>query len=114
MEASSFLRPIRFRVARHFPLFPLLTKYRIQSLSQGLEVLLVLLPYNVDLRVVRDGLEGNSRHPLVHKALSDISSRGPSCDIRSRDLGLLSQTFRTIRKQVIGIPSSHEASSRQS
>src|SRR5262249_53401519 len=70
------IRPLGLGVARDLPLFPLLLERGVQLRAQRLERLLPLLPDDVDLRVVRDRLEGDVRYALVDEALADVAARG--------------------------------------
>src|SRR2546425_1271214 len=58
------VRPLRFGLARALPLLPLLLQRGVELLAQRLQPRLPLLPDDVDLRVVGDGLERDVRHPL--------------------------------------------------
>src|SRR5437899_12850697 len=69
------VRPLGFGLARDLPLLPLLLQRGVELLAQRLQPRLPLLPDDVDLRVVGDGLERNVGYALVNEALTDVAMR---------------------------------------
>ena len=60
-------------LAGDFPFFPLLLERRVELLAQRFQRRLELLPDDVDLGVVGDGLERDVRHALIDEALADVA-----------------------------------------
>ena len=91
VKALRFVRPGLLGVAGNLPLLPRFAKHAVQLLSEGFQVLLRVLPDDVDLRVVGDVSQGDVGHPLVDEPLANIVVRGgfrggPALDLRLLDL----------------------------
>ena len=70
------LRPGLVRLARNFPFLPLLLECGVQLLAQRLQLRLPLLPDDIDLGIVGDGLERDVRHALIDEAVADVPVHG--------------------------------------
>src|SRR5690606_31829113 len=57
VQLSHRVRPLRVSVSRYLPLLPRLLQRSVQPLSDWLQLLLPLLKKDLDLAVVRDGLQ---------------------------------------------------------
>ena len=113
-ERRCLIPPRLFRVAWDLPFLPFLVACPVDSRSKSIQRGPMLLPYLVDLSVVRDRLERNVRHALVHEALADVAvgrlgvvGRCPG------QLCFLRQPFARIREQIVRIASPHHAGPSQ-
>ncbi len=66
-------RPLGIGLARNLPLLPGLFECCVQRLAQRRQLRLPLVPDDIDLRVVGDGLERDVRHALIDKTVADVS-----------------------------------------
>ena len=74
MRGRGIGRPVLARLARNFPLLPLLAEGGVEPGAEGLQGLLPALPDHVDLGIVGDGFQGDVRHALVDEALADVAA----------------------------------------
>ena len=102
-------RPGVFGRAGDLPFLPSLFHCGVQTLAQGLQGRLPLVPDDVDLGVVGDGLERDMRHPLVDEAMADAVADRLGRGRGAGDLGLLELTLAGVGEQVIGIAGAHDA-----
>ena len=84
-------------------------EYGVELLAQGLQGRLPLVPDDVDLGVVGDGLEGDVRHALVDEAVADIAVDRLSRGCGAGDLGLLDLTLARVGEQIAGLARTHDA-----
>ena len=72
----------------------------VQCFAQRLQIGLPLVPDDINLRVVGDGLERDVRHALIDEAVTDV----PLHRLRTRrgagDFGFLDLAFARIGQQV--------------
>ena len=86
----------RVLVARNLPLLPGLLERGVQRLAQRLQLRLPLVPDDIDLCVVGDGLEGDVRYALIDKALADVAAGGLARWRGAGDFGLLELAVATV------------------
>ena len=107
------VRPLGIGLARNLPLLPGLLERGVQLLAQRLQLRLPLVPDDIDLRVVGDGLERDVRHALIDEAVADV----PVHRLRTRrgagDFGFLELAFAGIGQQVKRIARAHDAGTGQ-
>ena len=86
VKALCFVRPGILGVAGNLPLLPRWSpRARFSSSLKGFQLLLSVLPDDIDLRVVGDGSQSDVGHPVVDEALTNIAvcggfRRGPALD----------------------------------
>ena len=107
------VRPIGIGFARNLPLLPVLLERGVQLLAQRLQLRLPLVPDDIDLRVVGDGLERDVRHALIDKAVADVSLHGLRTRRGAGDFGFLELAFAGIGQQVKRITRAHDAGTGQ-
>ena len=111
-----FLRgigPFSIDVSGDFPLLPLLAQRLVDLLTQRFKHLLELVPDDVDLGVVGNGLQRDVRHALVDKTLANVAERGLAGGHCAGDFGFLDLAFAAVGEQVKGIAGAHDASTCQ-
>ena len=86
---------------------------RVQPVERRLDLRLMLVVDDVDLRVVGDRLQRDVRHALVDEAVADIAVRRLVGERASADFGFLAKTFRRVGEQVVRIPRAHDARARE-
>ena len=102
-----------FGGARDLPFLPGLLAGGVQRLAQRLQRRLPLLPDDIDLGVVGDGLEGDVRHALVDEAVADVAVDRLRGGRGAGDFGFLELAFAGIGQQVVGIARAHDAGAGQ-
>ena len=70
------VRPLGLGLAWNLPLLPGLLERGVQRLAQWFQLRLPLLPDDIDLRVVGDGLQGDVRNALIDEAVADVAVDG--------------------------------------
>ena len=85
----------------------------VQLLAQRLQLRLPLVPDDIDLGVVGDGLERDVRHALIDEAVADVPMHGLRARRGAGDFGFLDLAFAGIGQQVIRIPRAHDAGAGQ-
>ena len=85
----------------------------VQLLAQRLQLRLPLLPDDIDLGVVGDGLERDVRHALVDEAVADVAVHGLRTRRGAGDFGFLELAFAGIGQQVERIARAHDAGAGQ-
>ena len=85
----------------------------VQLLAQRLQLRLPLVPDDIDLRVVGDGLEGDVRHALIDEAVADVPLHGLRTRRGAGDFGFLELALAGIGQQVKGITRAHDAGTGQ-
>ena len=86
----------------------------VQLLAQRFQLLLPLVPDDIDLGVVGDGLERDVRHALVDEAVADVAVHGLRTRRGAGDFGFLELAFAGVGQQVVGIARTHDAGTGQS
>ena len=81
--------------------------------AQGFQLLLELVPDDVDLGVVGDGLQRDVRHALIDKALADVAACGLAGWRGAGDFGFLDLAVAAVGEQVVGIAGAHDAGTGQ-
>ena len=90
------VRPLAISFARNLPLLPSLLEREIQLGAKRLHLRLPLVPDDVDLRVVGDGLELDVRHALIDEAVANVSLHGLRTRRGAGDFGFLHLAFAGI------------------
>ena len=107
------LRPLVVRLARNFPFLPVLLERGVQLLAQRLQLRLPLVPDDIDLGVVGDGLERDVRHALIDEAMADVAVHRLRTRRGAGDFGFLELAFAGIGQQVKRIARAHDAGTGQ-
>ena len=81
--------------------------------AQRLQLRLPLLPDDVDLGVVGDGLERDVRHALVDEAVADVAVHRLRARRGAGDFGFLDLAFAGVGQQVERIACAHDAGAGQ-
>ena len=113
MQLLRRVRPLGIGLARNLPLLPGLLERGVQLLAQRLQLRLPLVPDDIDLRVVGDGLERDVRHALIDEAVADVPLHGLRTRRGAGDFGFLELAFAGIGQQVKGITRAHDAGTGQ-
>ena len=108
------VRPVRIGFARNLPFLPGLLQRRRSAISRKrLQLRLPLLPDDIDLRVVGDGLERDVRHALIDEAVADVAMHWLRTRRGAGDFAFLDLTFAGIGQQVKRITRAHDAGASQ-
>src|SRR5690606_33194859 len=100
-------RPDRLGIAGDFPLLPPLAECLVERLPEGLKGLLPPLPDDINLGVVRDGLEGDVWHTLIDEALPDVPPGGLLGGHSAAEFRFLDLPLPRIGEEVVGVPGAH-------
>src|SRR5215472_4753824 len=98
-----WLRPRFVRFPRNLPFLPLFLERAGELLAQRLQHTLPLVPDDVDLSVVGDGLEGDVRHAFVDESEANVAVNGLRTRRSVGYFGLLELAFAGISQQVIRV-----------
>ena len=114
-QCVSGRRPVLRPLPGNLPLLqdPVLITGRRQPAAERRQPLLVLLPDDIDLGVVGDGLEGDVRHALVDEALPDVAvgwrlRRGPALHLR-----LLRLPLAAVGEEIVRVAGAHDPGAGQ-
>ena len=85
----------------------------VEACAQRFGDRLPMLPDVVDARIVGDRLQGDVRHPLVDKAVTDVAAGRRLLRRRAGDLAFLALPLRAVGEQVIRVARAHDPRPRQ-
>ena len=100
-------------MARDFPFLPVAVHRLVELPAQGLQLLLVLFPDDIDFGVVGNGLQSDVRHPLIDEALADVPLGGRIGGRFAGEFRFLGLAFGRIRQQVVRVTSAHDPGAGQ-
>ena len=112
-RALASARPLVVRITRNLPLLPRLAEFFVQQFAQRFQLLLGLLPDDIDLRVVGDVPQRDVRNALVDEPLSHAAIGTRFGRRAPLNLRLLRLPLRAIGQQVVRIARAHNAGAGQ-